>query len=95
MGEGRETVIRFGKYNIQNGRYGVLESYLWGVEQANLDMGVFQYTKVDNGFYTHALTVYRVFEIAVPSRHCGGWLSSTGAPPISRSMRYISMGRTC
>ena len=38
-GEGRETIIRFGKYNGSNVG---LKLYLWGVEQANLDLGVFQ-----------------------------------------------------
>ena len=43
----RGTVpIRFGTYNIRNGRNGVLEY------QANMDLGIFQETKVTESIYT-------------------------------------------
>ena len=47
-----EVPIRFGTYNIRNGRSGGLESALWGMAQANIDLGVFQETKCTDGIYT-------------------------------------------
>ena len=44
--------IRFGTYNIRNGRMGGLESALRGMSQANMDLGVLQETKITNGVYT-------------------------------------------
>ena len=42
----RGTVaIRFGTYNICNGRNGGLESLLRGVSQANIDLGISQEKK--------------------------------------------------
>ena len=38
---GEEVPIRFGTYNIRNGRNGGLESELWGMAQANMDLGIF------------------------------------------------------
>ena len=35
-----EVPIRFGTYNIRNGRNGGLESALWGMSQANVDLGI-------------------------------------------------------
>ena len=35
-----EEPIKFGTYNIRNGRNGGLEAALRGMEQANLDMGI-------------------------------------------------------
>ena len=37
-----EVLIKFGTYNIRNGRNGGLESALRGMAQANIDLGVFQ-----------------------------------------------------
>ena len=51
----RETVIRFGTYNIRNGRNRGLNSVLWGVYQANLNMGVFQDTKVTDWIHMQVL----------------------------------------
>ena len=49
----RGTVpIRFGTYNISNGRNGGLDSALRGVFQDNMGLGVLQETKVTNGIYT-------------------------------------------
>ena len=39
---GEEVPIRLGTYNIRNGRNGGLESALWGMSQANMDLGIFQ-----------------------------------------------------
>ena len=44
--------IRFGTYNIRNGRNRGLESALRGMSQANMDLGIFQETKVTDGIYT-------------------------------------------
>ena len=41
MGEGRETVINLCAYKIQNRRNRGIESDLRGMEQSNLDLGVF------------------------------------------------------
>ena len=34
--------MRFGTYNIRNGRNGVLESVFRGVSEANMELGIFQ-----------------------------------------------------
>ena len=52
--------IKFGTYNIRNGRTGGLEAALRGMEQANMDLGVMQETKITNGVYTRASAGYRV-----------------------------------
>ena len=44
-----QTTIRFGTYNIWNGRNGGLESALRGMGQTNVDVGVFQETKLTDG----------------------------------------------
>ena len=44
--------MRFGTYNICNGRNGGLELALRGVFQANMDLGIFQETKLTVGVYT-------------------------------------------
>ena len=41
----RENVIRFGMYNIRNRRIGGFKSELWWMDQANLGLVVFQYTR--------------------------------------------------
>ena len=49
----RGTVpIRFGTYNIRNGRNGELESALRGMSQANMDLGIYQATKVTDSIDT-------------------------------------------
>ena len=47
-----EVPIKFGTYNIRNGRNGGLEVALRGMEQANLDMGILQDTKITDGVST-------------------------------------------
>ena len=66
-----EVPIRFGPYNIRNSHNGVLELALRGVSQANMDMGIFQETKVTYGIYTCGLAGYSVVTTDAPSRHRG------------------------
>ena len=66
------VLIRFGTYNIRNGRNGVLESVLRGVYQANMDLGIFQETKVADGIYTCGSARYGVVATNAPSRHRSG-----------------------
>ena len=63
--------IKFGTYKIRNGRYGVLEAALRGMEQATMDLGVMQETKINGGVYTRASAGYRVVATDAPSRHRG------------------------
>ena len=44
--------IRFGTYNTRNVQNRVLESALRGMSQANMDLGVFQETKLIKRIYT-------------------------------------------
>ena len=64
--------IRFGTYNIRNGRNGVLESELRGMSQANMDLGIFQETKVTDCIYTRGSAGYSVVVTDAPSQHRGG-----------------------
>ena len=63
--------IRFGTYDICNGRNRGLESELRGTSWANMDLGIFQETKVTNDIYTHGSAGYSVVAMDAPSRHCG------------------------
>ena len=67
--------IRFGTYNIRNGGNwcnGGLESALLGMSQANMDLGIFQETKVTDGVYTRGSDGYIVVVTYAPSRHRSG-----------------------
>ena len=64
--------IRFGPYNIRNGRNGGLEAALRGMSQANMDMGILQETKITDGIYTCGSAGYSVVATDAPSRHRGG-----------------------
>ena len=64
--------IRFGTYNIRNGRRGGLESTLRRMSQANMDLGILQETKIMNGIYTRGSAGYTVIATDAPSRHRGG-----------------------
>ena len=64
--------IIFGSYNIRIGRNGGLESALWGMSQANMDLGILQETKCTYVIYTCELARYRVIATDAPSRHRGG-----------------------
>ena len=64
--------IRFGTYNIRNRRNGVLESALRGMSQANMDLGIFQETKLTDGIYIRGSAGYSVVATDTPSRHRSG-----------------------
>ena len=64
--------IKFGTYNIRNGRNGGLEAALRGMDQANMDLGVMQETNITDGIYTRTSAGYRVVATDAPSRHRGG-----------------------
>ena len=64
--------IKFGTYNIRNGRSGGLEAALRAMEQGNIDIGFMQETKITDRVYTRASAGYRVVATDAPSRHRGG-----------------------
>ena len=64
--------IRFGTYNIRNGRNGGLEAALQRMSLANMDLGILQETKLSDGIYTCGLARYSVVATDAPSRHRGG-----------------------
>ena len=64
--------IKFGTYNIRNGRNGGLEAALRGMAQANMDLRVLQETKCTDGVDTRASAGYRVVATDAPIRHRGG-----------------------
>ena len=64
--------IRFGTYNIRNGRNGGLDVALRGMSQANMDLGILQETKLTYGVYTRGSASYSVIATDAPSRHRGG-----------------------
>ena len=66
------VLIRFGTYNICNGRNGGLESALRGMSQANMDLGIFQEKKLTDGIYTRGSAGYSVVATDTSSRHRGG-----------------------
>ena len=67
-----EVPIKFGTYNIRNGRNGELESAFRGMAQANIDLGVFQETKCTDVIYTRESAGCRVVATDAPCRHRGG-----------------------
>ena len=64
--------IRFGTYNIRNRRNSGLEAALWGMSQANMDLGILQETKLMDGIYTRWSAGYGVVAMDKPIRHRGG-----------------------
>ena len=64
--------IRFGTYNIRNGRNGGLEAALRGMSQANMDLGILQETKLTDGVYSRRSAGYSVIATDTPSRYRGG-----------------------
>ena len=46
-----------------------MESALWGMAQANIDLGVFWETKRTDGIYSRESSVYRVVATDAPSQH--------------------------
>ena len=64
----RGTVtIRFGTYNICNGRNGGTKSALMGMYQATMDLGIFQEKKVTDGIYTRGSAGYSIVATDAPS----------------------------
>ena len=73
--------IRFGTYNIRNGRNGGLESALRGMSQANMYLCIFQETKVTYGIYTRGSAGYSVVATDAPRRNrCRGAVFHRPAP---------------
>ena len=66
---GEGVPIRFGTYNIRNGCNGGLELALRGMDQANMDLGIFQDTKCKDGIYTCESAGYSVIATDAPIRH--------------------------
>ena len=64
--------IRFSTYNIRNGRNRGLESALRGMSQANMDLVIFQETKVTDGIYSRGSARYSVVATDAPIRHRRG-----------------------
>ena len=64
--------IRFGTYNIRNGRKRGLEAALREMSQANMDLVILQETKLTYGIYTRGSAGYSVITTDAPSRHRGG-----------------------
>ena len=59
--------IRFGTYNIRNGRKEGLKSALQGMSQANMDLGILQETKLTDGVYIRGSAGYKVIATDAPS----------------------------
>ena len=71
----RQGVVRsihFGMYNTQNGWNGGLESALRGMSQANMELGVFQETKLTKLIYTFQSSGYTVVATEALRAHSGG-----------------------
>ena len=65
-------LICFGTYNIRNEQNGGLESALWGMGQSNVDVGVFQETKLIDGIYTRELAGYKVVATSATNQYHRG-----------------------
>ena len=65
-----KVLIRFGTYNIRNGRNGGLEAALRGVSHTNMDLGILKETKLTDGIYTRGSAGYSVVATDMPSRGC-------------------------
>ena len=64
--------IRFGTYNMRNVRNRRLELVLRGMSQANMNLGIFQETKVADRIYNHRPSGYSVIATDAPSQYRGG-----------------------
>ena len=91
---GEEGPIRFGAYNIRNGRNRGLDSALRGISQANMDLGIFQDTKCTEGIYTRKSAGYRVVATDATIRHRGWWPYSTDRHHFLWWRPYDSLGQT-
>ena len=65
-------LIRFGMYNNKNGLNKGLEYALRVMSQANMDLGIFQETKITKRIYTRASSGYKVVDTEAPIAHSGG-----------------------
>ena len=59
-------LVWFGTYNIRNGHNRGLASALRGVSYANLDLGIFQDTKITDRVYTCKSVGYSGVTVDVP-----------------------------
>ena len=59
--------IRFGTYNIRNGRNDGLDTALRRMSQANMDLGILQEKKLTDGIYTRGSAGYSVVATDTPS----------------------------
>ena len=89
-----EVLIRFGTYNIRNGRNGGLELALRGISQANMDLGILQEIKFTDGIYTKEPSGYCVVATDSPIRHRGGMALFYRPSPLLRWRLSDSTGRT-
>ena len=64
--------IKFGTYNIRNGRNRGLELALREMSQANMDLGIFQETKVTDRIYTRGSDGCSVVATDTLRRYRGG-----------------------
>ena len=69
MGDVLEKVTRFGSYIIRNVSNGGLQSALQGIAQANLDLWVFQDTKVTNIYHIQDSVGHCVLVSDTPIQH--------------------------
>ena len=87
-------LIRFGTFNIRNGRNGGLELALRGMFHTNMDLGIFQETKVTDGV-TPAGQLGTVSLIQTSRADTTAeWQCSTGRNHISRWRPSIKLGLT-
>ena len=59
-------LIKFSTYNIRNGRNRGLKLALRGMSLANIDLEIFQETKITDGMYTHGLAGYSIVVTDAP-----------------------------
>ena len=64
-------LIKFGVYNICNGRNGCLKLELIGTSQANMDLGIFQEKKLTNNVYTCGWDGFSVVTTDAPNPYYG------------------------
>ena len=67
-----KVLIRFGTYNICNGRNGGLKAALRGMSQANMDLGILQETELTDDIFTCTSSGYSVVATDAPSQHRSG-----------------------
>ena len=70
--QGVEDANQVCNVKIRNGQNGRVKSELWVMSQANLDLGIFQETKIIDGVYTCGSAGYSVIAKDTPSRQRDG-----------------------